>query len=123
MSSDRMDEIRLDLEKASSVVATGRRLVAQGRTLDLTALEGKVAAACEAIAALPRDEARAVLPTLEALLAALDALESDLKSQYAAHLGSGSTTPDATRAAASYRRLLGPGGDADPGPDPDPDTD
>lgn len=104
MSSDRLNDIRLDIEKASSVVATGRRLVAQGRTLDLSALETKVAAACAAIGALPKDDARDLLPALEALLGSLDQLEEDLKSQYAAHLG-GAQPADPTRAAAVYRRL------------------
>lgn len=103
MSSDRIEDIRLDLEKAASVIATGRRLLSQGRTLDLSAFEGKVAAACEAVSSLPKEEARPLLPALESLLAALDQLEQDLKSQYAAHLGGGSPA-DPTRAAATYRR-------------------
>lgn len=100
-----LDAIRLELDKVASVVATAARLSAQGRTVDLTALEGKVAGACQAIAALPRDEARSLLPTLDALLSALDALEGDLKTQFAAGMGgtaAGSAPPP--RAAAAYGR-------------------
>ncbi len=103
MSSERFESLRLDLDKVASVIATGRRLLAQGRTLDLSALEGKIAAACTAITELPREEARALLPALEAVLDGLDELEQDLKSQYAAHLGRGAPT-NPTTAAATYRR-------------------
>ncbi|WP_404384857.1 hypothetical protein [Caenispirillum salinarum] len=100
-----LDSIRLELDKAASVVATAARLSAQGRTVDLSALEGKVAGACRAIAGLPREEARTLLPTLDALLAALDALEGDLKTHFAAGLG-GATSGGAAapRAAAAYGR-------------------
>ncbi|EKV26684.1 hypothetical protein C882_2193 [Caenispirillum salinarum AK4] len=100
-----LDSIRLELDKAASVVATAARLSAQGRTVDLSALEGKVAGACRAIADLPREEACTLLPTLDALLTALDALEGDLKTHFAAGLG-GATSGGAAapRAAAAYGR-------------------
>jgi hypothetical protein len=104
-ASSSLDSIRLELDKAASVVATAGRLSAQGRTVDLTALEAKVAGACRAIGTLPRDEARTLLPTLEALLSGLDALEGELKTHFAAGMGAASSgTAAPPRAAAAYGR-------------------
>lgn len=100
-----VESIRLELDKASSVVATAAKLSAQGRTVDLSALEAKVANACRAIGSLPRDDARTLLPMLEALLKALDSLEDNLKARFAAGMdGSHVTTAAAPRAAAAYSR-------------------
>lgn len=98
-----LTHIRLELDKAASVVATASRLLDQGRAIDLHALEGKVAGACRAIEALPAEDARDLLPTLEALLEALDGLEGDLRHQFAAGAGRQRATPP--RAAAAYGRL------------------
>lgn len=102
-ASASLDAIRLELAKAASVVTTAARLSAQGRTVDLSALEHKVAGACQAISTLPREEARDLLPTLDSLLAALDTLENDLKTQFAAGM-SGTRTAPPPRAAAAYGR-------------------
>lgn len=111
------DDIRQELDKAASVVATASRLLTQGRSVDLAALEGKVAGACEGIAALPADQARTLLPTLEELLTALDTLENDLKAQYAAGTGSAAGATPPPRAAAAYGKVQPPPRKAPPDPD------
>lgn len=63
-----------ELEKASSMVVTARRLLATGTTIDLSALEGKIRCVCETVVTLPREMGQAMIPALEKLIADLDRL-------------------------------------------------
>ncbi len=66
------------LTAASDLVAAMRRELGRDADADLAPLLGVVEAACEAIGALSRDDARALLPRVVALLDEVDALERDL---------------------------------------------
>ncbi len=77
------DEIQMEIAQVSSMVATARRLLTTGRTVDLTALEGMVRGLCTAVDRLAADEGRVLLPSLEALMAGLDRLDADLEAQHA----------------------------------------
>lgn len=76
--------IHEELEKAASLIAGARRLMAEGRSVDLTALEDRV----RTIAASVQDASGEVQETyrehLGILVGILDALESELKSQHKA---------------------------------------
>ncbi|GEO80301.1 hypothetical protein [Pararhodospirillum oryzae] len=91
-----------DLERIASVIATARRLIDEARAVDLAVLETKIGAVCHAVSALPRDEARLFLPTLEALVLDLDSLEAALR----AHPPTGPAR--AQTAERAYRRLPAP---------------
>ena len=55
-------------------LAVARALVESGRQVDLTGLDAGTAALCAAIAMLPVEAARPMLPALVALLAEVDGL-------------------------------------------------
>lgn len=74
--------VQVDIRKVAAMVATARRLLGTGTMLDLSALQGTVAALCAAVAALPGDDARPLRPGLEALLAELDRLAEDLHAHH-----------------------------------------
>lgn len=69
-----IEQVSQELQKAASMVGTARRLLATGTMVDLTALEGKIRFICESLAAMARDDGRAMLPGMEALIADLDRL-------------------------------------------------
>ncbi len=75
-------DIAEELQKVGSLVTTARRLLATGTMVDLSALEGKVRAICEACAAVGRETARPHLPAMEALIADLDRLSEALRAQH-----------------------------------------
>ncbi|MCF8481197.1 MAG: hypothetical protein K9H25_12255 [Rhodospirillum sp.] len=74
--------ISVELDKVTSLIATAQRLVGENRAVDLSALEGKVASICGAVADLPREDARRFLSALESLITGLDQLESALRRRY-----------------------------------------
>lgn len=76
------DIIRGELEKALSLVAAARRLLATGARVELSALENRVRWVCEAVAQLDRETGRSLLPGLEALIANIDRLGGELTSQH-----------------------------------------
>ncbi|MEX2649280.1 MAG: hypothetical protein WD673_09730 [Alphaproteobacteria bacterium] len=67
-----------NLTAASDLVAAMRRELGRDADADLSPLLGVVEAACQSIGALPRDEARALLPRVVALLDEVEALEREL---------------------------------------------
>ncbi|MDZ5648185.1 MULTISPECIES: hypothetical protein [Nitrospirillum] len=79
-------------------------LVAAGDAVEFAGLEDEATALCNAVVQLPPPEARAFLPRLEAVLAALERLETVVKK--ANELTQGKATVG--RAAAAYRRAEDP---------------
>lgn len=67
-------QVSQELEKATSMVMTARRLLATGTTIDLSALEGRVRSVCEIVVDLPRETGQGMIPALEKLIADLDRL-------------------------------------------------
>ncbi|MDO8605379.1 MAG: hypothetical protein Q7R40_02475 [Phaeospirillum sp.] len=76
------ERVRLDLEKASSLVETARRLLATGTMVDLAALEGRVRNICRDAASLGRDDGRSLRPDLETLISDLDLLADAIRDRY-----------------------------------------
>ena len=76
------DTIRQELEKAASLITGARRLVAEGRHVNLNAMEERVRAITESVQAAPEDIALRYKEHLEALLEALDTLENDLTAHH-----------------------------------------
>ena len=73
-----MDEI----DKVCSVIATARRLLSDGKMVDLSALEGKVRDLCQMIEGYKTDDLTVVNQAVEAMRKNLDLLEKELTAQY-----------------------------------------
>lgn len=96
-----------DLAAVAAALAEAGAQADTGALVDLSGLDARVATLCAAAEALPRDEGRALLPDLEAMIAALNALAGTLSRQSA--LSDGTETHTARqRAAAVYRRPATP---------------
>ena len=91
-----------ELDKIESVVAAAHRLLAEGRLIDLSALDGRTRALCEAMLTLPVAEAVTLAARLEALLGSLDGLGAALQSRF----GDIPVMPSHGSAAAAYASLL-----------------
>ncbi|MBF0246781.1 MAG: hypothetical protein HQL36_01710 [Alphaproteobacteria bacterium] len=76
--------LRTELEKTANLISGARRLMAEGRHVDLTALAERMRAIDEAVRAAPAEVARNYAEHLDALMAALNSLEADLDAQHAA---------------------------------------
>lgn len=74
--------IRDELEKAASLISGARRLMAEGRSVDMTALEERVRTITAAVQGAPVEVQGAYKEHLGVLVEILDALESDLESQH-----------------------------------------
>ena len=76
------ERVRLDLEKAASLVETARRLLATGTMVDLAALEGRVRNICRDVIGLGRDDGLGLRPDMEALISDLDLLAAAIRDRY-----------------------------------------
>lgn len=77
-----IETIEAELVKIESLIATAVRLLDEGRVVELSALQERTKRVCEAALALPRDGSRPLIPAMEALLAALDALTANLSRRF-----------------------------------------
>jgi hypothetical protein len=91
-------DAREEMEKIYSVVATAKRLVGEGRLIDLSAMPARVQAICATISALPAEQGKLLAPLLERLISHLDDLAGELTARHRADLA----TP--AQAGAAYRR-------------------
>ncbi|HYC02417.1 MAG TPA: hypothetical protein VED40_03945 [Azospirillaceae bacterium] len=102
-------EIEAALAALLEVLERSTGLVRNGGTVDLHGLDREAAQLCEEVIRLPPDTARAMLPTMDRILAALEGLERELRQV----AGAGSD-PEAergvriARAAAAYRKAEDP---------------
>ena len=74
-------EVLPGADKLTSLVTTARRLLAAQKMVDLSALDGKVRALCEATRHVPPEDTAAVKAALTGILEGLDRLEAELKAQ------------------------------------------
>jgi hypothetical protein len=76
------DVLKTEMEKVASLVGTARRLLATGRVIDLSALEGKVRRICGGAIHLGNGEGKSLRPGMEALLDDLDRLAQALRDRH-----------------------------------------
>ncbi|MBE0533411.1 MAG: hypothetical protein IH626_21530, partial [Rhodospirillales bacterium] len=78
-------DLMLEMDKVASVIATARRLMGDGRTIDLSTLEGRIDALCARVRKTPPASRDVVARAMENLVRALDDLETAIR----ARVGSG----------------------------------
>ncbi len=76
------EAIQAELLKIESLIATAVRLLDEGRVVELSALQERTKKICDAALALSREESRPLIPAMEALLTALDALTTNLNGRF-----------------------------------------
>lgn len=86
-----VDDIHGKLSHMTSFIKEARENVLRGQQVNLSGMDGEVAALCERVVGLPPDEARQVQPImaemiseLEALGAALEGFKDQMNSTHAA---------------------------------------
>lgn len=114
---DATPDVMDELDKVASVVATARRVLAEGRMVDLSALEGRVAALCEGLRDVAPENREAAAQAVGRLLADLDGLEADIRTQFGDALAD---EPDS--GAAVRRRATDAYGGPKPGGNGDKDN-
>lgn len=74
-------DLALEMDKVASVIATARRLMADGRTIDLSTLEGRIDALCARVRKTPPATRDVVARAMESLVRALDDLETAIRGR------------------------------------------
>lgn len=96
-------DIDQTLESLLSLLTSGEKTLAGGEMVDLYGLEREIKPILDAILALPAPQARALLPMLEQVLAALDKVAGTLEKVHGDKLGGRETHATRIRAAQAYR--------------------
>lgn len=74
--------IAMEIERIGQLIAKGRRLIGEGRTLDLSSIEARVVALVDTLKWIPNEHGRRLKNRLTQLLADLEQLETDVRSQF-----------------------------------------
>lgn len=82
MTHHASDTALKEIERIHAVLSTARRLIQEGRNVDLTAVDDRIRRLCENVEALPKAQGRALASALSALLAEFDALADDLTNRF-----------------------------------------
>lgn len=100
-----VETIKAELTKIESLIATALRLLDEGRVVELSALQDRTKRVCDAAIRLPRADSAPLVPAMEALLAALDALTANLNRRFA-DIPSLSSLVGADTATSAYGQTL-----------------
>ena len=95
--------IASEIDKVAALVATARSHIAEGRVVDLTALDGRVETVCAEIKRGRPGNGPILRTALERLIRDLDSLESELKTQFR-QVRTSADSPAPRHAARAYRR-------------------
>ena len=76
------NDMQLEIEKVSEMVSAARRLLTEGKSVDLVALEHEVDDLCQAIHAKPPQNSREVRQALANIVNDLDSLEHEITEQH-----------------------------------------
>lgn len=98
-----LDAALADMDKVESLVATARRVLADGGMVDLSALQAKVGQLCADARRASPEEQEKVAVALEKLIGALDELAKDLTRQFGT-LGGETEDTLRGRAADAYSK-------------------
>lgn len=100
-----VESIKAELVKIESLIATALRLLDEGRVVELSALQERTKRVCDAAIRLPKPEAAPLVPAMEALLTALDALTANLSRRFG-DIPSLSSMVGADTATSAYGQTL-----------------
>lgn len=103
MSTKTVEELLDEAQKVSSVIATARRLIAEGKTVDLSNMEGKISALCENAEAAGLEDSSAITTSFSAIIQDLDLLNKEM-SDLAWTTAEQSLEETANRAIDAYSR-------------------
>ena len=76
--NETLGDLAQETEKVATLITAAGKHLAEGKMVDLSALENKVRVLCRAITEAPAEEARKLKGAIEAILNDLDGLEADL---------------------------------------------
>ncbi len=76
--NEAVTDLAQETEKVATLITAAGKHLAEGKMVDLSALENKVRILCRAIAEAPAGEARKLKGAIEAIIHDLDGLEADL---------------------------------------------
>lgn len=99
MTDQSIADIDRQAEKVIALIETSRRMVADGRPIDLAALEGKVRILCDTAAAAPDDDQPALQVVLAEIIDRLDDLTEDLTARHYGQTQAQDTGEDLRRRA------------------------
>jgi hypothetical protein len=74
-------DLALEMDKVAAVIATARRLMVDGRTVELSTLESRIDALCTRVRQSPPATREVVIRAMENLVRALDDLEAAIRSR------------------------------------------
>jgi hypothetical protein len=74
--------IQAEIQKVASLITTARRMLADSKLVDLSALEGKVSALSEAVQRTPVESPETIRAAIDGILADLDRLDGELTAQF-----------------------------------------
>lgn len=77
-----LSDVHAELDKIESLVSTATRLINDGRMIDLGALLRRTQETCDAAVALPPQDSKSLLPSLELVISKLDALTDQLNTRF-----------------------------------------
>jgi len=80
-AADSLDVVA-EMNEVAAVIATARRLTDEGRTVNLSALEGKIGRLCAAVREAPPADRESVVEAMEKLVDALDELAATLTTRF-----------------------------------------
>ncbi|MBT4932907.1 MAG: hypothetical protein HOL66_14750 [Rhodospirillaceae bacterium] len=82
MNSQSGEDILLQAEKISSLIAAARHLMGEGKTVDLSNLEGKISSLCKGAQSARLDNPDAVSTALQAIVEDLSQLDQEMTSHH-----------------------------------------
>lgn len=101
MSKQSAADILLQAEKISSLIATARALMGDGKNVDLSNLESKVQVLCDNAQNTELEHPKDVQAALRAIVDDLDKLDHEMTSQHQ-HVGGASLEDSIKRAIDAY---------------------
>ena len=102
MTGKTLEELLEDAEMVSTLITTAQRLMADGKSVDLSNLEGKIRTLCENAEAAQLEQPARVDAALSAILEDLNRLGNDMTSRHGDADGGPSLEDTIKRAIDAY---------------------
>lgn len=104
-----IQEVRQSIDRAATVVSTAHAMITDGKTVDLSGLDGDIAALCAEVTALPREQRLSLKMPLLGLIDGLDRLVDSIRMQHEKLAAALTSTASRRSAVSAYgKRSKGP---------------